>query len=84
VEKVINIYYEEIKRELNRILIYEFRCYERLGVKADSYLRDLSSVLCLFAAETHRSGQVSSQVRGARKNAGQVRKKGTTSVNFGS
>ena len=29
------IYYEEINRELNRILMYECRCNERLRVKTD-------------------------------------------------
>jgi hypothetical protein len=29
------VYYKEIKRELNRILIYECRCDERLRAKAE-------------------------------------------------
>ncbi len=32
------VYYETIKRDLNRRLIYECRCDERLKVKGESYL----------------------------------------------
>jgi hypothetical protein len=33
------VYYEEIKRELKRILIYERRCIERLNAKAEGFTR---------------------------------------------
>ncbi len=33
------VYYEEIKRELHRIRIYECRCDERLGVKTEGSTR---------------------------------------------
>ena len=33
------VYYEEIKRELNRILIYECRCDERLRTEAEGSTR---------------------------------------------
>ena len=33
------VYYEEMKRELNSILIYECRCNERLRAKAEGSTR---------------------------------------------
>ena len=33
------VYYEEIKREVDRILIYECRCNERLKAKAEGSTR---------------------------------------------
>jgi hypothetical protein len=33
------VYYEAIKRELYRRLIYECRCYERLQAKAEGFTR---------------------------------------------
>jgi hypothetical protein len=36
---VIVVYYEKIKRELNRILIYECRCDERLKAKSEGSAR---------------------------------------------
>jgi hypothetical protein len=41
------VYYEEIKRELKRILIYECRCNERLKSKALSVFRTLCVRLVL-------------------------------------
>jgi hypothetical protein len=46
--KPVFVYYEEIKRELNRILIYECRCDERLKLK----VRDLHSSHTLGCVET--------------------------------
>jgi hypothetical protein len=39
------VYYKEIKRELNRRLIYEYRCDERLTVTAGG------SVVCLLVRQ---------------------------------
>jgi hypothetical protein len=44
------VYYETIKKKLNRRLIYECRCDERLNLK----LRDLNSSHILFFAGVHR------------------------------
>ncbi len=35
----IIVYYETIKRELNRRIIYECRCDERLKTKAEGFIR---------------------------------------------
>ena len=39
VRLVFSVYYVEIKRELKRMLIYECRCNERLGAKAEGSTR---------------------------------------------
>ncbi len=40
------VYYEEIKRELNRRLMYEYRCDERLRAKAEGSTRLTYTGLC--------------------------------------
>jgi hypothetical protein len=40
------VYYETIKRELNRSLIYECRCDERLKAKAEGSTRLVYTGLC--------------------------------------
>ncbi len=42
----IEVYYESIKRELNRKLMYECRCDERLKAKAEGSTRLADTGLC--------------------------------------
>ncbi len=45
-KSVIVVYYDTIKEELNRRLIYECRCDERLKDKAERSIRLAYTVLC--------------------------------------
>ena len=63
------VYYEETKRELKRILIYECRCNERLKAKAEGSIRlaytELRGGLEHLKMKTRLRGEKFDSVKGA-------------------
>jgi hypothetical protein len=62
------VYYEETKRELKRVLIYECRCNERLKAKVEESIRLTYTGLCggleHLKIETRLSGGRFESVKG--------------------
>ncbi len=56
------VYYEEIKRDLNRILIHECRCDERLRAKDEGLLVFLHASHTLVCAGYWKTSETSSVV----------------------